>query len=289
MRGPATAGARATKPRHDAALQTPLTEECFMRLATPVLTRPLRSTICRLFALGALAALAAPAAADKVVLEPRTLDRRFPQGQFCALPVDLEFTSPGTTVRVVFEARRFIFDPNDQAFHWTEQYLDNVVIAAAADYDANFGPPPQFSSSELCYVGDPLPTPYFYFNRAGLTLPLMELFDADPASSGWDLSNGAYYRSDRSGPRNPELDTDDSGGSLGLGADATSPVGNEVATTEITVNGLTQAANYNLSAWWDVNHVVFGSTETMLTITIFGPEPTPIARRSWSGVKRAYR
>lgn len=260
-----------------------------MSLASRV--SPFRSMTFLLLAAAALAGSAPVTRAGDgvVILAPRPMDRRFPQGQFCALPVDLEFTAPGPTVRVLFEARRFVLDPNDNQLHWTEQSLDNVMIATAADYDANFGPPPEFGSSQNCYIGDPLPTPYFYFNRPGLVLPLAELFDTDPAARGWDLAHGAYYRDNYSAPRNPELDNDPSGGSLGMGEDSASPVGDEVATTEITVNGLTQGQNYNLSAWWDVGYVIFGSTETFLTVTIFGPESTPVARRSWGGVKRAYR
>src|SRR5688572_27629941 len=99
---------------------------------------PLRSTLFLLLTAAALAG-SAPAfrGGDEVVAAPRPIVRRFPQGQFCALPVDLEFAAPGATVRVVFEARVFVLDPNDSQYHWTNQSIDNVAIATAADYDAN--------------------------------------------------------------------------------------------------------------------------------------------------------
>lgn len=255
----------------------------------PLASLPTRTAAFLLACALALPALAPPAAADGEVLPPRPIDRRFPQGQFCALPVDIEFTAPGATVRIVFEAKRFVLDPNDNSYHWTEQHLDNVAVSAAADYDANFGPPPDGSNSQNCYIGDPAPTPYFYDNRAGLALPLLERFDTDPAARGWDLGRGAAFDAFYGAPRNVEFETDYTGGSLALGADDPAPQGDEVATTEITVNGLTAGSNYNLSAWWSVGHVIFGNEEPMLTITIFAPESTPVVRRSWGAVKRSWR
>jgi hypothetical protein len=82
---------------------------------------------------------------------------------------------------------------------------------------------------------------------------------------------------------------DVSGGSIGLGQDSSTPNEADIASTEITVSGLTQGENYNLSAWWDVGHVIFGSTETFLTVSIYGPSGTPVVRRSWGGLKRTYR
>lgn len=237
---------------------------------------------------GAIAG-AAPALAQDDLVVKKPVDRRFPQGQFCALPVDIEFTSPATSVRVVFEARVFVLDPNDNQLHWTEQYIDNVVVTDATTYDAHLALPPSGSNSEFCYLD--LPVPFFYFNDAGFTMQLKELFDTDPAARGWDLANGGSFAGSWSAPRQPESTSEGTptGGSMALGQDSASPTGTEIASTEITVNGLTPGQNFNVSAWWDVNYVIFGSTETFLTVSVFAPNGTPVARKSWGGLKRAYR
>lgn len=233
---------------------------------------------------------AAPVRADELVVR-RPMDRRFPQGQFCPLPVDIAFTSPGTSVRVVFEARVFVFDPNAQVYVWTDQAIDNVALAPSAVHAANFGPPVGFSSAENCYIGlNGIETrSYFHFNGLEATLPLMEQFDTDPAARGWDLSNGAYFDGGRTEARNVDDGTGFTGGSIGLGLDSPSPDGTEVASTEITINNLTPGENYDLSAWWFVHYVIFNNPDAMLTISVFGPEPTPVAKKSWGAVKRDYR
>src|SRR6185436_3897807 len=153
------------------------------------------------------------------------------------------------------------------------------MLTDAAAYDAHTFAPPSGSASENCYNPEPAKIPYLYFNDAGLTFQLSELFDTDPTARGWDMTHGAYFHAG-SAPRNPEVafPVDDDGGSLGLGLDSASPSADEVASTEIVINGLTQGENFNLSAWWDAHHVIFGSTETFLTVSVFGSGPTPVAR-----------
>ena len=235
---------------------------------------------------------AAPAFAQDDLVVKKPVDRRFPQGQFCGLPIDFEFTSPGTSVRVVFEARVFVFDANDNQFHWTEQAIDNVTLCDATTFDAHAHPAPEGSASELCYI-DPGPpnVPFLYFNDAGIVTQLKELFDTDPTGRGWDMTHGGSFSS-RSAPRHPELVSETvpiPGGSLGLGQDSPSPTGTEVASTEITINGLTQGQNYNLGAWWNVQYVIFNNPDTMLTISVYGPQGTPVVRKSWGGLKQTYR
>jgi hypothetical protein len=235
-----------------------------------------------------IASAPAARAQEEELLPPKKLDRQFPQGQFCAIKVSLPFTANSNSARIVFEAKRFVPDFNNTLL-WTEQYIDNVAIATAADYAANFGPPPAGSQPQNCYIGDPTPTPYFYLNRAGLSLPLKELFDVDPAGTGWDLAHGAYWRSDYSAPRDPEHDAEYAGGSLGLGQDSPTPSITDVASTQISLTNLVPGQAYDLSAWWSVGQVVFGSTYEYLTISVFGPGSTPLVRRSWGAVKASYK
>jgi hypothetical protein len=141
-----------------------------MRLANPFASS--KSLAFLLLAASLAGATPAFAQGDLVVRKP--VDRRFPQGQFCPLPIDLEFTSPGSSVRVVFEAKVFVLDPNDNQLHWTEQFIDNVMMTTAATSDANTAPPPSGSDHELCYIGDPQPTPFLYFNNPGMTFQLHE-------------------------------------------------------------------------------------------------------------------
>ena len=248
--------------------------------------------LCAALLAGLLLIASAPAARaqEEELLPPKTLDRKFPQNQFCAIKVSMPFTANTTSARIVFEAKRFAPDFNND-LQWTEQYIDNVVVATSADYAANFGPPPAGSQSENCYFDNPQPppTPYFYFNRAGLILPLKELFDVDPAGTGWDLTHDAYWRTDYTAPRDPEHDTDYIGGSLGLGHDSATRSITDVATTEIHLTNLVSGQDYDLSAWWSVGAVFFGSTYEYLTITVYGPASTPLVRRSWGAIKASYK
>jgi hypothetical protein len=240
-----------------------------------------------ILAMGVSVGSPGPSRADDELLPATPLTRKFPQGQFCALPLTLAFRANGPMATIHFVANVFT-DDGSPTLVWTQQFIDNVVVATAEDYAANFGPPPPSSNSEFCYIGDPEPTPYFYFNRAGLVLPLKELFDTDPAGRGWDLSAGAYWNETNTGPRNPEADDDYTGGSLGLGLDSPNPSLADRAATSITVGGLVAGSDYNVSAWWDVGNVVLNGA-TYLTVRVTGPSATPLAQRSWGFVKSRYR
>ncbi len=237
--------------------------------------------------LAAAAALPAGVRAQDDLIDPTPITRKFPQGQFCTLPVELSFIANGPAATIAYEANVYT-DDGAGGLLWTNQSIDNAVIATDTDYAANFGPPPEFSSSQNCYIGDPQPTPYFYFNRAGLVLPLLERFDNDPGPRGWDLAQGAYFQDSNTGPRNPEADDDYTGGSLGLGLESPNPSLADRARTSITVGGLTNGQRYFLTTWWDCGNVVLNGA-TYLTIRITGSGATPLAQKSWGAVKRRYR
>ena len=230
--------------------------------------------------------VSAASADEVVVVPPKRLDRKFPQFQYCALPVALAFTSPGSSVRITFDANRFI-DNGSSTLQWTQQLIDNIALAPSSVVTANFGAPPTFSQSENCYLGDPEPTPYFYFDHVGVTTNLLELFNTDPTARGWDMTHGAYYSTAAGAPRNLVSDSDRAAGALGLGADSATPNLSDVATTSILVNGLTPGAAYTFTGWWSVGSLNLG--EEILTITITTDSATPVARKSWGGMKATYR
>lgn len=222
------------------------------------------------------------------LIPPRVLTRKFPQGQFCALPVSLTFTAPATPITVTFEAVQWMpggFDP----LTWTDQAIDNVTLATTAQVLANFDPPPPLSNSENCYIGDPSPVSYFHFNRPGLTLDVLELFDTDPAARGWTGTTRTSFVGDRSGPRDVEADTDFSGGCIRLGDGGGTPDAGEIQSATLTFGGLTEGVEYDLGAWWECNFVRFPHDLTYLTIRIEDAGGVPVATKSWGAVKSGYR
>jgi hypothetical protein len=235
----------------------------------------------------ALAAAPAPTRADEVI-PPKVLTRKFPQNTFCALPVQISFTAPGTPVAVTFTAIQFVDDGSGQ-FVFTDQAIDNVTVATTAQVAANTDPPPPFSQAENCYIGDPEPVSYFHFNRPGLTFDLLERFDDDPAARGWDLSQGGWFVAGRSAPRDVETVTDINGGSVVLGDGSGTPGPGPTASASITVSGLSEGVSYDLCAWWSAGFVRFPHDVDYLTITITTVNGTPVAQRSWGGLKSQYR
>jgi len=235
-----------------------------------------------------LTSVVAPLAHAQDLIPPKTLNRRFPTGQFCALPIEIAFVATSATAKIRFEAQNYILD-GSSVLQWTRQAIDNVAISAGPQYDANFGPPPAFSEAENCYIGDPTPVQYFYSNRAGLTLQLFERFDNDPTPRGWDMTHGAYFDASRTARRDVEAYTDLSGGCLGLGLESASPSLSDVPTSEVQFSGLTAGETYKVSAWWDVDFVQFDSQATYLTVRILGEGSTEIARKSWGALKKQYR
>ena len=234
-----------------------------------------------------VAPLANRAAADEVV-ELRPIKRPFPQGQFCALPVRLDFVSPVDAVAITFTAQVFV-DDGSGTLRWTNQCVDNITLATSAQVLANFGPPPENSASANCYVGDLTPTEYFHFNNPGLTFALRELCDDDPAPRGWDLSHDAFFTTDHAAPRNVNTDSDLTGGSIALGHDSATPSSSALASASIQVGGLTPGASYDLGAWWFADFVRFPHDTDYLTVEIRTLGGTPVARRSWGAVKSTYR
>jgi hypothetical protein len=245
------------------------------------------------------ATLVQSARAQDDLIIPLPVKRKFPAGTFCTLPVVVSFVADGPTATVTYEVNIYTEDPAAQPgspLVWTEQSIDNAVVSTTADYNANSGEEPDGSQAFFCYNGgsDPAP-PVLYFNRAGLVLPLVELFDTDPTARGWDMSRGAYYVSDRSAPRDPETDGETHqgdtsfGGSLGIGQETASPSLDDKAFSAITVGGLTAGTSYTLTTWWDSGNVFFANDRTYLTIHITGAGSTPLAEKSWGGLKKSYK
>ena len=251
-------------------------------------------------ALALSAVIPAAAFAGGDIIPPKNLGRKFPVGLFCPLPVSVSFTSPVSSVIVYFDAQVFI-DGGGGTPAWTGQLIDNISLATTAQVAANSGPASgddcDNGSHTNCYFEFPEEPPpsYFFFNRPGLTPALVERFDTDPTGRGWDLSHGAYFIdaltpafSSVSAPRVPEGCGDATGGSLGLGPESTTPSLGAVATTSITVSGLTPGTSYDVGGWWYADFSQ-DDGQILLTIRIERQDGTPIARKSWGGLKAGYK
>lgn len=249
-----------------------------------------RAFPCWLAALALLAAFTTPrpALAQDEVIPAKTLVRKFPQGTFCPLPVSITFTAPVEAVIVTFTALEWV-DDGSGGLQWTQQMLDNVTVAPTSDVTPNLLPPPAGSNAEFCYIGDPQPTPYFRFNRAGLDLRLLERFDSDPVARGWGMTDGATFVAGETAARNVENLTDLTGGSLGLGDGTGSPAAGATASTSLTLDNLEAGVSYDLCAWWDAGFVRFPHDTDYLTVTITTLGGVPVAKRSWGAVKRDFR
>lgn len=241
--------------------------------------------------LGLLAAAApvpapAPVHAEEVI-QAVVLGRKFPQGQFCALPVSVTFTSPTPAVVITFTALEFVDDGSGN-LTWTEQHIDNITLATTATVAANSGPPPAFSSSENCYIGDPSPVSYFYSNRA-VPMLMKELCDDDPQARNWVWSPRSNFDLSRTAARNVETEDDFSGGSIRLGDGSGTPAPGVTSSASVIVSGLEAGTSYDLGAWWYAGFVRFPHDTDYITISIETLNGTPVARRSWGGVKSSYR
>jgi hypothetical protein len=225
-------------------------------------------------------------AADDVI-EPKVLVRKFPQGQFCALPISMTFIAPFEAVIVTFTALQWV-DDGSGSLQWTEQLIDNVSVAPTAQVAANTLPPPAGSESENCYIGDPTPTPYFRFNVPGLDLRLLQRFDADPSAT-WLMTDGAYFTTSRTAARDVGTVTDFTGGALGLGDGAGTPAAGSTASTSVVLDNLELGTSYDLGAWWYAGFVRFPHDTDYLTVTITTLGGVPVAKRSWGAVKRDFR
>ena len=165
-------------------------------------------------------------------------------------------------------------------------------MCATSDYAPNSGFPPSGHIVGSCYsdihVGS------FWFNRP-LTLPLLEVFNTDPGARGWDMTHGAVFDASTTGPRNPELDIDYTGGSLLLGANTPGGTPADSAMTSIAVTGLVAGHSYTVSGWWFVGNIPQdpNNGDPLLNVTldlrIFGDTSTPIMHRTWGRLKADYR
>ncbi|HTO91608.1 MAG TPA: hypothetical protein VMJ70_10815 [Candidatus Sulfotelmatobacter sp.] len=242
-----------------------------------------------LLVLSALALGAPTARADEDLIPPKVLVRHFPEGLFCPLPISISFVTPATDVVVHFDALEFADDNGTPK--WTQQLIDDVSIAPTSVVAAHFGPAPDGQPRQSCYVDDPdnFPVNYFYFNAPGVTPTYLELFDTDPTARGWDMTHGAYFDNTRSGSRDAVGDTDTSGGALGLGDGTSPPAPNVTKSTSVHIEGLSIGQSYDLGAWWYAGFARFPHDVTYLTISITTTGGTPVARKSWGGLKSKYR
>jgi hypothetical protein len=226
--------------------------------------------------------LAASWAAAAELIPPKVTERLYPQGVFCPLPFDLQFTSPGTMATLRFSTTTVNYiDTNVGGPAWSHQQLDDICISTEATFFAH-----RAAYSGDCYIGEPLDSLYL-FQGAG-ALSLKELFNASIAGSGWDLNHGAYWDSSESGPDNPGTDGDRVGaGCLGLGVFDAGLALTDSAYTTLEVHGLAKGETYRLTGWWNVNQMQ--PPKIVLTVAILGPDAVPVARRSWGALKREYR
>src|SRR5262245_28350022 len=159
----------------------------FPRRCSPRLTLLVASMVL------ALASLGPTVARSQELITPRVKDRKFPQGLFCPINLDLAFTANGPSATIRFStANVFFFNTDFSEVQWTQQALDNICVAPLKVYNAHLVDPESYSSE--CYVGELVPK-RFAFQDAGV-LPLKDTFDSngtDPATRGWDLSHGAYW------------------------------------------------------------------------------------------------
>jgi len=238
-----------------------------------------RPTLPAALAVFVLALILGSVASAQELLQPKITDRKYPQGTWCPLPFDLEFTPISTTVIIKFSTNVWYQDDSDQSFHFTDQYLDNIYVSPQSVYTTNLG-----TYSDDCYFPHPDNhlSSVFYFENAG-DQPLDETFAADP-SARWDIDHGAHWENSPGGPAGGGDDTR-ANGMLGLGED-TQGTG-ENASTQVSVEGLHAGQPYVLTGWWNVNDLLPGKVE--LTVTIYTDAATPVMKKTWGSVKQLYR
>jgi hypothetical protein len=225
------------------------------------------------------------------LVPPRVKDRKFPSGVWCPMGFDVTFVADGPMATLRFSTNVSYFSDNTMANEWTREYLDNVCVAPKTVYDANtVGAPPESEGSGDCYFPHPAERllTRFAFQSAG-TLPLAERFDTNPAGR-WDLDHGASWCETATAPNNPgpiEDDFDPAGCLVLGGSDCSTPAALDSAFTSVTVSGLGAGETYVLSGWWFAGSVELD--KIFLTVRITGSERTPLVRRTWGSLKRAYR
>lgn len=230
-----------------------------------------------------LVACTAPLARAQELIEPRTKDRKFPVGLWCPIALDLQFTANASSATIRFSTN--VFWDDGGTLRWSQQYLDNICVAPHDVFVNNQVDPGDYSAN--CYTDSLIPK-RFAFQTAG-AIPLKELFASNPSGT-WDLSHGAYWRSDFSAPSNPGVENDSlSSGSLGMGQDSQTPSASDSAITSVVITGLLPGQSYDLSGWWDVHDSFLASNSVFLTVHITGPGATPIVTKTWGALKRQYR
>jgi len=228
----------------------------------------------------------APIAKAQELIAPQPTTRKFPQGVFCPLQIDVTFVADGPACLVRFSTNT-VYYPNsfdNDNLHWSQQLLDNICIAPEATYQAHKGD--RHSPYTDCYLNDLLGPTTFYFQQAGV-IPLLQTFSTDPGLKGWDLSHGAYWNQVDGATSDPSVDNPPFvAGCLGLGEQSAVPAADDSASTEIIVGGLTAGQTYRLTGWWSV--VDMQEEKIRLWVRVFGNQSTPLVRESWGMVRRRW-
>ena len=244
-----------------------------------------------LFVLLGTAVSTAPVHAQELLV-PKSTTRKFPQGVYCPIPLEMTFVADGPTATLRFSTTTVNYFNDEfgiEENRWSRQILDNICVSTEAAYQANLGPLGSYSSD--CYFPHPDAqlTQVFYFQNAG-AMPLREEFDSDPAGTGWDLANNCNWNTDpnETAPHDPGTDLDFLPvGGLGLGNNTVAKALTDSAFTTKQVSGLTKGETYRLTGWWTVDDMQLD--KITMTIAVLSDKPTPLARKTWGGLKHLYR
>lgn len=247
--------------------------------------RPSPSRVVAVLVAAALWVPSLARAVDVVLIDPGPLTRKFPENDYCPLPVTYSFTPSGDQVTIHVQANVYV--DNFGTIEWVRQSLDNVVVAPTTLHDANSVDNVEYQS---CYNDIMVPKILEFDRPAMAVAPLRELFDL--SAGGWDLTEGAYYnaatRSADRDPSNTSSPHDTTGGSLGLGPDSGSQSLTEIAKSSKIVTGLTAGVSYTLSGWWYVGPDCIASDDVFMKFTVTEPS-TAVRRSRWGAVKIRYR
>ncbi len=249
---------------------------------------PIPAGVARAFAIAGFLLVAAPCAADVVVIDVPLLVRKFPEG-FCQLPVTVPFTPTGSQVTIHFAADVYVLvdQGSGPVPVYTDQSIDNVAVVPTTIHNAHSVD--NNGDYANCYLDAPVPKVFLFDDPGVGTVPLLEQFAS--AAPGWDVSQDCFFDNSRSADNDPS-DTvgphDQTGGSLRLGSIKANPSVPDIARTSRTVTGLTPGLSYTLSGWWHAIGGIF-TNQVTLKIRITEPESTPVNGGTWGSLKIRYR
>ena len=189
------------------------------------------------------------------------------------------FVADGTEVTLSFRAQiHETFDPDQ----FMDQRIDNVTLVTRSVYDAHVS---AANTDSFFCLPDP-PNVFFFNDVPAQDIVFQDTFASGP-NPGWDTSHGAFYVSaatstpDKepfSAPNDLRGPSNESGGSLGLGAETDTQ---QFATTSIVVQGLVPGVEYVLDFWWKsgLDDSVGGGEVRNgdLFVEVLGAEPLPVS------------